>query len=160
VAAEGRKRKSNYKKLNARCTIQTTTTPSSTFLKFKTLAWHAVRITRMSKGSRKDPRTSCPHVSLHQRAGSVNSLQVRANHAATLEADIQPTLIQGFTLRRRVTAKSPCKPLLHYLIRRFLRVFASRQPLVLHQLVRFQAQAVFFHGSNPRHAQLASSSVH
>ena len=40
-------------------------------------------------------------------AGSVNSLRSRANHAATLEADIQPTLKLDFTLRRRMTAMSP-----------------------------------------------------
>ena len=39
--------------------------------------------------------------------GSGLSLQVQTNPAETLEADVQATLKLGFTLHRRMTAKSP-----------------------------------------------------
>jgi len=42
-----------------------------------------------------------------QGAGTGLSLQVRANHAATLEADIQAVLKWGLILRRRITSLSP-----------------------------------------------------
>jgi hypothetical protein len=43
------------------------------------------------------------------RADSGHSLRSRANHVATLEADIQATLKFGFSLHRRITAKSPLR---------------------------------------------------
>ena len=42
-----------------------------------------------------------------ERAGTGLSLQVRTNPAETLEADVQAALKLGFTLHRRMTAKSP-----------------------------------------------------
>jgi len=45
------------------------------------------------------------------RADCGLSLQVRTNHAATMEADILATLKLGFYLHRRMTAKSPSLPI-------------------------------------------------
>lgn len=47
---------------------------------------------------------------LGNRAESGHLLQVRANHAADLEADIQAQLKLGFSLHRRMTATSPKPP--------------------------------------------------
>ena len=44
---------------------------------------------------------------LAKRADCGHSLRLRVTHAVTLEADIQATLKFGFSLHRRMTAKSP-----------------------------------------------------